>query len=406
MTLTRRTFLTGSGWLAGSQLLAACSSSRQAHLRVRLLKDSIPALLLQEFRSQLSQPAKLDFVTEKQLAGLFQLLQTWQRQPQQSEKSRGLSLPFNLSGLPFISSPPVTRPDLVTMGDYWLPSAIQQGLIQPLDLTKFASWQQLPERWRSLVRRDRKGNPSASGEIWGAPYRWGTTLLVYQREAFQKLGWTPTDWGDLWRPELKGRISLLDQPREIIGLVLKKLGHSYNSTDLNRIANLKAELTALHQQAKLYSNDTYLQPLLLEDTWLAVAWSADVLPLLEQGKLGAVIPNSGTALWADLWVRPADAPGRATLAPVTDDMPLVKEWIEFCWRPRGASQLSALTSAASPMLETLPVKDFPAALRQNPILNPDPQVLNRSECLEPLPETTRQQYAQLWHEVRSRQVDG
>ncbi len=409
MTLTRRRFLTGTSLLAMSQLLAACSSTNQAHLRVRLLKDSIPALLLQEFRSQLSQPAKLDFATEKQLAGLFQLLQTWHRQPQQAAQSKGGRSPWDLSGLPFLSSPTAPLPNLVTMGDYWLPAAIQQGLIQPLDLATSATWPQLPQRWRSLVQRDRNGNPNANGEIWGAPYRWGTTLLIYQREAFEKLGWTPTDWADLWRPELKGRISLLDHPREVIGLTLKKMGQSYNSTDLSRIADLPAELAALHQQAKLYSNDTYLQPLMVEDTWLAVGWSGDVVPLLEQGKLGAVIPASGTALWADLWVRPATPSNPAT--PVMprpeagDDLALVREWIEFCWRPQGAKQLSALTSAVSPMLEALPVAELPMAVRQNPILNPDPQILERSECLYPLPDTTRQQYAQLWQAMRSRPVE-
>ena len=36
----------------------------------------------------------------------------------------------------------------------------------------------------------------------------------------------------MWRPELAGRISMVDSPREIIGAVLKHLGSSYNTVDM------------------------------------------------------------------------------------------------------------------------------------------------------------------------------
>jgi spermidine/putrescine-binding protein len=36
----------------------------------------------------------------------------------------------------------------------------------------------------------------------------------------------------LWRPELAGKISMVDSPREVIGAVLKHLGSSYNTNDM------------------------------------------------------------------------------------------------------------------------------------------------------------------------------
>lgn len=41
------------------------------------------------------------------------------------------------------------------------------------------------------------------------------------------------DWKDLWRPELAGKISMVDSPREVIGAVLKYMGASYNTLDFN-----------------------------------------------------------------------------------------------------------------------------------------------------------------------------
>ena len=41
------------------------------------------------------------------------------------------------------------------------------------------------------------------------------------------------DWKDLWQPKLAGRISMVNSPREVIGTVLKYMGASYNSNDIN-----------------------------------------------------------------------------------------------------------------------------------------------------------------------------
>jgi putative spermidine/putrescine transport system substrate-binding protein len=296
--MDRRGFLIGTGSLALAQLASGCSNSDGAALRIRLLKDSIPPQLVGEFRQQLNSPAALKFEPEKQIKELFKNLQTWKQQAQKKD-----DLPFSI---PFIKEKPPSIADLVTLGDYWLESAISQQLIQPLDLSQLKGWQQLPPRWSELVQRDEKGQPNKSGQVWGAPYRWGTTVIAYNRDKFKKLGWKPKDWADLWRPELRGRISMLDQPREVIGLTLKKLGASYNTTDLSGVPDLKKELLTLHQQIKLYSSNRYLEPLILGDTDVAVAWSTDILPLRAgYSHIKAVVPQSGTALWADLWVQPA-----------------------------------------------------------------------------------------------------
>lgn len=41
------------------------------------------------------------------------------------------------------------------------------------------------------------------------------------------------DWADLWRPELEGKISMVDSPREVVGAVLKYMGASYNTNNLD-----------------------------------------------------------------------------------------------------------------------------------------------------------------------------
>jgi putative spermidine/putrescine transport system substrate-binding protein len=349
-----------------------------------LLKGSIPSQVVNEFRATLKQRTELKFAPVEQLKDLFTQLQSWSRSQTAKADDKRTLLP-----LPLIKSQPTALPDLITLGDYWLAQAIEQGLIQPLDPAKLQQWLALPSRWQELVRRNRKGHLDAQGKVWAAPYRWGTTVIAYNRDKFKSLDWTPSDWSDLWRAELHSRISLLNQPREVIGLTLKKLGQSYNTENLD-IPELEKQLAALHQQVKFYSSDTYLQPLILGDTWLAVGWSTDVLPVMQRyQQIAAIIPQSGTALWADLWVRPANNRSRTSLG---------EQWIDFCWQTQIAEQISLLSKATSP----IPVTLTQAAIRKGlqSLLLSNPQIFQRSEFLLPLPEATMQQYQSLWQALK------
>jgi spermidine/putrescine-binding protein len=58
-------------------------------------------------------------------------------------------------------------------------------------------------------------------------------VIAYKKNKFKRHNLKPIqDWGDLWRPELAGKISMVDSPREVIGAVLKHLGSSYNTNDM------------------------------------------------------------------------------------------------------------------------------------------------------------------------------
>ncbi|WP_448570310.1 extracellular solute-binding protein [Trichothermofontia sp.] len=394
--MRRRDFLLAATGVMLQQGLSGCQGGANTPLTVQALKGSLPAQLpdrFQRYAAQLvEQRPHLQLTPVSQLATLFNQLQQWQRQAQ----SQTSQPPPSPAWLRFGPRRPTGHPaDLVTLGDYWLTPAIRQGLIQPLQPQHWSHWSQVPEPWQALVRRDRQGMLTPNGEVWAAPYRWGTTLIAYREAAFQRLGWEPTDWADLWRSELRQRISLLDQPREVIGLALKHLGYSYNEGDLERIPDLRSTLRTLNQQVKFYSSDTYLQPLLLGDTWLAVGWSNEILPLLDYNRgIRVVIPRSGTAIWNDLWVRPSRPPGQAVDSALTD------AWINFCWEADIAAQLALITRAASPIVATPDRSHLPNKLQQRSLQLPPPDLLQRCEFLHPLGATAIDQYRQHWLDMR------
>ncbi|MEM9271739.1 MAG: extracellular solute-binding protein [Cyanobacteria bacterium P01_F01_bin.143] len=389
--ITRRQFLVTSTAVIASQLLSSCSNPTET-LNVIMLQNSIPTQLVGAFRKTLANNAPIKFKPESQLRRIFNFLKTW-KNPKKPEN-------WGLEQVKKLWNRSPKQADLVTLGNSWLKNAIAENLIQPLDISKLAGWANLNPRFQQLVTQD--------GKIYAAPYRWGNTVIAYRKDKFEEFNQGKSeklvinDWSDLWRPELAGKISLLDNYREIIGLTLKKLGYSYNSSDLAAIPNLESELQALQQQVKFYSSTKYLQPLSLGDTWVAVGWSTDILPLVRRNpdKIDVVVPASGTALWADLWVQPNIANG------INDSVEnRLESWIDFCWQDSGASTIMLFTNGISPVLNQGNQEQLTKDLKNNQdFIQSSLASFPKSDFIAPLAEETDQEYQALWKKIRTEKV--
>ncbi len=431
--MKRRYFIFGFISITLIPFLSGCSNNKVL-IEVMVLQNSIPGRLLKRFEEEFKGDFKdesLVFKPTNQLQALFDLLLKLQNKFETNnvDNNEGFKLPkleFPQINLFANQNQKSLPPGLVTLGDYWLAKAIGENLIQPMKVDNLSGWQGLPLNYRNLVRRDAQGNLDNSGGVWGAPYRWGCVMIAYRSDKFKSLGWFPQDWSDLWRDDLRGRISLFAQPREIIGFILKKLGYSYNIEDLSTVSNLKSELEAFHSQVKLYDSLNYLQPLIIGDTWVAIGWSSDILPILERyPNVKAVIPISGTSLWADLWVKPFSdsvsgngsvddsnsnfAPdSNANTDSVSENLPeslseshsaALDKWIDFCWQEKSAISITRFTSAASPIILNMDDSKLPQGMKKNSLLNPSNDVLANSEFLLPLSSEVLQQYSDLWQSL-------
>lgn len=404
--MDRRSFLRMSLGIGGlsftSMGLTACQGVAADVPRVLGLKNSVPPQLIKQFRRQMaasapaSPTAQLVYNQSSQLAEIFQQLQLWQQVKLNPQSTTRPAVPLPTQPAPKSND---VVPDLVTLGDYWLGMAIKQGLIEPLDRQAWSHWSAVDSKWRQLVQRDATSQMRDQGLVWAAPYRWGATVIAYRTDLFaQHHIAPPQDWQDLFNPQLKRRFSLLDSPREVIGLALKHLGVDYvdrttgQPTDLSQVADLEVTLQQLQQQTKLYSSDAYLQPLILGHTWLAVGWSSDLLPQLRtRSNIKVVIPRSGTTVWADMWVRPK----RQESGNQRDYNP----WIDAFWQAAFADKLALLSYGGSPLTARAPVASA-AEQRQNPLLNITDALWQKCEPLPPLSPAKIRQYDNLWEKIR------
>jgi putative spermidine/putrescine transport system substrate-binding protein len=378
--VNRRSFLWGMSSLTLASVLSSCEKNYD--LKILLLENSIPIQLIAALQKESRKIGIVNFQPQSTLDDIYNLLLTWQGKKKVTEKNQS---PFSFPRFSKDESTP-TPDDLVTLGNYWLNLAITEKLIEPLELNKLKNWQNLPPQFQNLATRNDNGKLDNKGKIWGAPYRWGCAMIAYRNDKFAQLGWQPQDWNDLWREDITRKFSLLNQPREVLGLILKKLGYSYNTEDLNTISELKSEWIALQKQVKFYDDTNYLQPLILGDTWLAVGWSTDILPIAEKhSNISALIPKSGTSLWADIWVKPRQEKNNP------QQLTKIYDFIDFCWQEKSSKQINLFTNGVSPLKS--PLKS------NSKIPQMSSEIFRKSEFIETLPELSIKQYQELWTSI-------
>ena len=115
--------------------------------------------------------------------------------------------------------------DVIFPSDYMVARMQEEGMLRELDYSKIPNAENIDPRYL---------NPAYDPEQkYSIPYMWGTTGIIYNTTMVDE---APTCWMDLFTTELKGQVLIFDNPRDCIGLALKALGYSFNTTNKDEIA--------------------------------------------------------------------------------------------------------------------------------------------------------------------------
>ncbi|HET8579374.1 MAG TPA: spermidine/putrescine ABC transporter substrate-binding protein, partial [Nitrospiraceae bacterium] len=182
--------------------------------------------------------------------------------------------------------------DVAVPSDFMVSVMIKQGLLAELELEKIPNAKLLAERFQHL--------PFDPDNRYSIPYLWGTVGIGYDSKVIAR---PPDSWTVLWDPRYKGRISMLNDQREVFGVALRVIGRSLNSRDPVVIGQAKAKLLSQKPLVKTYTSENYDQLLISGEVALAHGWGGAVArAMLERPSIKYVVPKEGGTIWSDCLV--------------------------------------------------------------------------------------------------------
>jgi spermidine/putrescine transport system substrate-binding protein len=267
--------------------------------------------------------------------------------------------------------------DVAVPSDFMVTIAMQLGLLEELDHSAIPNARALNAHLHRL--------PFDPTQRYSVPYLWGTVGIGYDSDVIN----TPPDsWAILWDPQYKGRISMLNDQREVFGATLRWMGQSLNSTDRSVIEAAKVKLIEQKPLVKTYTSDHYDQLLATGEIVLAHGWGGPIARAMrERPSIRYIVPKEGGTIWADCLVVLKTAPHKE----------LAMRFINYLLDPQVAARTSErLLFAAAPAVTKRLVAP---TVQDNPAVYPPDEILHRLEWMKDVGEAVRA-YDRAWTELK------
>jgi spermidine/putrescine-binding protein len=188
--------------------------------------------------------------------------------------------------------------DIIVPSDYVVTQLVARDMLEPLDKDALGNLGNIDPRFL--------GRYYDPDNAYTVPYQWGTTGIVYKTTTV-----TPaiTTFADLWRPDLKDRLVVLDDQREMLGIGLVQLGYDRNSTDATELAAARDRLIDLKPNIRLFDSDSPKTALLGGEVDAGVVYNGEAaLVARENPDFAYVLPADGCGVWFDNLAIPKGAP--------------------------------------------------------------------------------------------------
>ncbi len=234
-----------------------------------------------------------------------------------------------------------------------------------------------------------KSPPFDPERTYSMPWQSGMTGIAYNEELAAK----PITSMEqiLTDPALKGKVTLLNEMADTVGLVMQMNGDDpAEVTDESFDAAISPIQEAVDNgQIRQFTGNDYTGPLAKGDLIACVAWSGDLVQLqADNPKLKWIVPDDGAMIWTD-----------NMLIPLGGDVEKASTFMNFVYDPVIAAQIAAYVNYVTPVKGAKEViaKSDPE-LANNQLIFPDEATLAKvkqfnSEALN------NQDYIEKWQAV-------
>jgi spermidine/putrescine transport system substrate-binding protein len=374
-TLSRRTFFRGAGAVGLATLLAACGTEAQAPKSSgeRAADDKSDQDKLVNWSNW---PEYIDVDD----AGKRPTLEAFTKQSGikvNYTEDYNDNDEFFAKVQPQLSAGQDTGRDVWCSTDWMVARLIRLGWVQELDKGNIPNVKNLED---SLSDVD-----FDPGRKYSLPWQSG----------FAGIGYNPDSTGGrkiesidqlLTDKTLKGRVTMLTEMRDTVGLVMLAMGKDpADFTDADFTAAID-ELTKARDagQFRGFTGNEYTSGLASGEIAACLAWTGDVVQLqADNPKLGYTLPKTGHTLWSDNFVIPNQAQHKKN----------AERLIDYYYDPEVFADVAEWVNYIPPVKGTVDVltkKDPEVA--DNPLIFPDEETRSRSHVFRGLSEDEETKY--------------
>ena len=228
---------------------------------------------------------------------------------------------------------------------------------------------------------------------WSIPYQAGMTGLVYNTKLYPK---GVKQVSDLWAPDLKGKVSLLSEQDDTLGLVMLEQGVDVEGDwgDDEFFTALEAvERQLASDQVYTVKGNSYTQDLQTEAVWAGMAWSGDVTMLNDEAGEEIwkfVVPDAGATLFIDSFCMPTS----------TESADQVHQLVDYYDEPEVAAQVAAYVQYVTPVAGAREaMEQIDPELAANPLIFPDEEMSSRVFDMRTISSEEDNRYAQAYQKA-------
>lgn len=246
--------------------------------------------------------------------------------------------------------------DIAVPSTFYVEKMRKEGLLQPINKSLLSNYSNLDS---TLMNKDYD-----PGNQYSIPYLWGSTAIAVNGDELDAS--KVTTWADLWNPEYKDKLMLMDDVRDTFHAALRVKGYSNNSTDENEIREAYELLRELMPNVKTFNSDSPKTPFIQGNVSIGIMWNGEAyMAQQEMDNLAYIYPEEGAVLWVDSFVIPKNA------ANVDN----AHKFIDFMLRAESAKACIEELGYAAPNTAAMPLLD--EELRNNPVVFPAEDVIAR-----------------------------
>jgi spermidine/putrescine transport system substrate-binding protein len=274
--------------------------------------------------------------------------------------------------------------DVIVFTDWMAARCIRSGFVQKLDKSQMPNEKNLLAALQNV--------DFDPGRDYSLTWQSGFGVLAWNKE---KVPGGLKTVADLWKPELKGRVEVLSEMRDTIGLIMLEQG-----VDISKNFTSAQYETAVDElqkhiadgQIRQVKGNSYKEDLISGDALAVIGWSGDIFQInAENGdKWGLTLPEAGGTLWSDNMLVPVGSPHKTN----------AEKLMNYYYDPKVAATVEAYVNYICPVQGAKEeMEKIDPDLAASPWIFPDDATLAKAKVFRTLTPDEETQYSESFQKV-------